>query len=147
VKVTYTTPTNRLTLELDVTTGKQAFEAVAAMQELFEEPCCGKCKSQAIRFECREHDGNKYYKMRCQACYATLDFGQNKDNRGLFAKRKDKDGNWMPDNGWYIYQRQGDAYEAPEPVARPTSNGPRPQQQPVARPNPAPAQDDSNIPF
>lgn len=106
MKVTYTTEGGRLAFELDADSPKTAFEAVAGLQELFEEPDCGCCKSKAIRCEVREHDGNKYYKVVCNACGAQLDFGQFKDGKGLFVKRWDKDaGRAMPNRGWYIYRK------------------------------------------
>lgn len=106
MKMTYRTANGRLTFELETSGGKQAFEIVAAMQELFEEPCCGKCQNKDIRFDVREYGGNKYYKMCCMACGAQMDFGQNKDGKGLFAKKWDKEQNKPSDNGgWYIYQR------------------------------------------
>ena len=33
-------------------------------------------------------------------CGAKLAFGANKKGGGLFPKRKDADGNWLPDGGW-----------------------------------------------
>jgi hypothetical protein len=107
MKVRYTTENNRLTFELEATTGKQAFEIVAAIQELFEEPACGCCKSAHIRCDVREFDGNSYYKLLCNACGAQLDFGQHKDGKGLFVKRTDKETKKpLPNRGWYVWQGQ-----------------------------------------
>ncbi len=106
MKVTYTTPNGRLTFEMDCTTGKQAFEIVATVQGLFEEADCGLCKSKAIHCDVREYDSNKYYKLVCEACGGQLDFGQHKDGKGLFVKRRDKDNRPMPARGWYQYQRE-----------------------------------------
>lgn len=106
MKVTYTTPNGRLSFEVECATGKAAFEVVAAIQELFEEEACGCCKSAHIRCDVREISNNKYFKLLCNSCGATLDFGQNKDGKGLFVKRYDKDTkDRLPNNGWYIYQR------------------------------------------
>jgi len=105
MKVTYTTANGRISFEVDATTGKQAFEVVAAIQEIFEESACGACKSPSIRFDVREWDGNKYFKMACNACGAQIDFGQHKDGKGLFVKRMDKDKRPLPDNGWYHWQK------------------------------------------
>ncbi len=104
MKVTYTTGSGRLTFEVECPSGKVAFEVVAAIQELFEEPCCGACKSKNIRCDVRVFDGNKYYKLVCNDCAAQLDFGQHKEGGGLFVKRRDKDGRDMPDGGWYVWQ-------------------------------------------
>lgn len=105
--VRYTAPNGRLTFEVEVTTAKQAFAVVAAVQELFEEKECGCCQSEHIHCEVRTHDTNEYYKLVCTACGATLDFGQKKDGKGLFVKRKDKDLAALPNRGWYIWQPSG----------------------------------------
>lgn len=104
MKVSYTTANGRLTFEIEVTTGKQAFEVVAAVQELFEEPACGLCKSALIRCDVREFDNNKYFKLVCNACGGQIDLGQHKDGKGLFVKRLDKDTKKpLPNRGWYIW--------------------------------------------
>jgi hypothetical protein len=110
MKVKYTTPSKRVEIELEVTTGKQAFEFVAAVQELFEEPACGKCKSEILHCVVREIQGNKYFSLSCAQCGAQLDFGQNKDGKGIFVKRYDKDKQPLPNNGWYHWKtkHQGD---------------------------------------
>jgi hypothetical protein len=57
-----------------------------------------------VSFECdtvvRENDGNEYYELRCTDCGAKMAFGANKKGGGLFPRRKDTEGNWLPDNGW-----------------------------------------------
>jgi hypothetical protein len=104
MKVTYTTPTGRVQIEMEAPTVKDAFAGVAQLEEVFSEPCCGCCQSANIRPELREFEGNKYYKVLCTDCGATLDLGQYKDvARGLFVKRKSDDGAPMPRRGWYVY--------------------------------------------
>ena len=103
MKITYTTPNGRLVFETEVVSGKQAFELVAAIQELFEEPECGCCKSVRIRCEVRHVDANAYFKLLCLDCGATLDFGQKKDGKGLFVKRKNEDKQELPNRGWYVW--------------------------------------------
>ena len=103
VKLTYTTPNQRLTFEVEVQTGKQAFEVVAGIQELFEEADCGCCKSGNIRCNVRVHDENKYFSLVCNDCGAQLDFGQKKDGKTLFCKRRDEDKQVLPNRGWYVY--------------------------------------------
>ncbi len=104
MKMTYKTPNGRLAFEMEVGSGKQAFEIVAAVQELFEEPNCGACESPLIRCDVREFDGNKYFKLVCCDCGAQLDFGQHKDGKGLFVKRRDANKNLLPARGWYIWK-------------------------------------------
>ena len=38
--------------------------------------------------------------MRCMDCGARLAFGSHKKGGGMFPKRKDADGNYLPDRGW-----------------------------------------------
>lgn len=107
MKLSYTSPNGRLAFEVEVASGKMAFEVVAAIQELFEEPCCGLCKSENIRCEVRTHDENKYYSLVCIDCRGQLSFGQRKDGKSIFTKRMDKDTKKpMPSNGWYHWSGQ-----------------------------------------
>lgn len=103
MRVQYTTSNGRLVFESDVSTPKEAFEWLATIQELFEEPSCGLC--HAVNWQCdvREFDGNAYYKLTCRDCGATLDCGQRRDGSNLFIKRKDADGHPLPHHGWYHY--------------------------------------------
>lgn len=104
MKVRYTTPNQRLTFELEVQNGKAAFAAVAAIQELFEEPKCGSCESKNIRCSVRHIDDYVYYSLVCSDCNAQLNYGQSKDGKGLFVKRRDSDGNEVGQNGWYHWK-------------------------------------------
>jgi hypothetical protein len=63
--------------------------------------------STNVHFNVREVDGNKFYEARCQEPpYATLRFGTTKKGNKLFVKLKDKSGNYLPDNGWTVYQNE-----------------------------------------
>ncbi len=113
MKLRYTCPTSAsgssISFEAEVAGPKDAFDAIADIQDVFEEHTCGMCKSTAIKFEVREYSGNPFYKMRCTACGATFDFGQHKDGGGLFAKRWDKENRRpMANGGWAIYRKDGD---------------------------------------
>ena len=103
----------KLTFEAEISSGKQAFEVAAKMAELFEETHCGCCKSEHIRHEVREYDGNSYYKMLCNDCGAQLDFGQKKDGKSLFAKRYDSEAKQaLPNRGWYVWHGEKKAKPA-----------------------------------
>jgi hypothetical protein len=105
MRITYVSANGRLRIEMEAGSPKQVFELVAGVQDLFDEPECGLCKSKSIGCDVREFGGNKYYKMLCYACGATLDFGQHKDGKGLFSKRWHKDTNQpLPNRGWYQYK-------------------------------------------
>ena len=149
MKAIYKTKNDRLTFEFEGHTHKEIVTILEGIQEVFDESECGCCKSTKIRFDVREFDGNKYYKLLCEACGATLDFGQHKTGDSLFAKRFVKDTREpMPNRGWYKYLGGDEGQHAP-PTAAPS--GPPRQQTPAkpasappvpakATPTPAPAQ-------
>jgi len=100
MKVNYQTRNGRLSVELSGDDQKSIFAEIAKFQEVFEESSCGKCGSDNVRFVVRTVDDNEYYELRCADCGARLSFGVNKKGGTLFPKRKDPDGNWLPDHGW-----------------------------------------------
>ena len=100
MKITYTTASGKISVELEGDTQKDLFGQLGAFQEIFDQATCGKCSSTSIRFVVRDIDGNSYYELRCEDCGARLEFGQIKKGGGLFPRRKDKEGNWLPDGGW-----------------------------------------------
>jgi hypothetical protein len=104
MKLTYRAANNRIVFEVEVPNEKAAFETVANLQEIFEEPGCGACNSTRIRQDVREVDGNKFFHLKCLDCAARLDFGQTKKGEHLFAKRRDESKQKLPVSGWYKYQ-------------------------------------------
>lgn len=114
MKMTYTTPNGRMSFECEVTHAKQAFEVAAKISALFEEPDCGCCHTAHIQPEVRHVKDYVYYSLRCMECQAQLAFGQNKDSKGLFAKRWDQDNKVeMPNRGWFIWKPDPDKERAP----------------------------------
>ena len=89
-----------LSVEFECDTPKEVFNQLSVFQEVFGETNCGKCGSENLRFVVRVVDDNPYYEIRCLDCGAKLAFGANKKGGGLFPRRKDAEGNWLPDNGW-----------------------------------------------
>lgn len=90
------------------------FEQLAAFQEVFEDLECVRNgqASDRVRFTVREDDdGNKYYELRCsdaskkECSGSKLAFGQHKKGGTLFPRRQDKDGNWLPNNGWVKFNK------------------------------------------
>ena len=100
MKLTYSTKNGKLKVELEGDSQRDLFEQISNFQEVFEEDTCGKCGSENIKFVVRNVDENLYYELRCAYCGARLSFGSMKKGGGLFPKRKDNDGNWLPDRGW-----------------------------------------------
>tara|TARA_B100001123_G_C15317614_1_gene1026710 strand:+ start:966 stop:1301 length:336 start_codon:yes stop_codon:yes gene_type:complete len=100
MKLTYTTRNGKISVEVEGDSHRDLFEQINKFQEVFEEDVCGKCGHENIRFVVRTVDDNSYYELRCSSCGARLAFGANKKGGGLFPRRKDSEGNWLPDNGW-----------------------------------------------
>ena len=98
MKLTYSV--GNLTVDFETDTVRDGFSQLATFQEVFGETMCGKCGSENLKFVVRENEGNEYYELRCADCHARLAFGAHKKGGGLFPRRKDADGNWLPDNGW-----------------------------------------------
>lgn len=97
---------NNLEFEIDGDGQKEIFKDLASLQEVFGEENCGCCKKSNFRFVVRNVEDNDYYEIRCNECGAVLPFGQHKKGNTLFPKRKDDQGNWMKDRGWYKWQEK-----------------------------------------
>ena len=104
VKAHYRTANGRIVFEIEEGSQKGLFEAISDLQEIFEaDDTCGMkgCESTNIRFRVREVKGNKYFELRCLDCNAQFAFGQNKDTKSLFPKRRDEEGKLLPNRGWF----------------------------------------------
>jgi hypothetical protein len=99
-----------LGFELEADGQKEIFKELATIQEIFSESKCGLCNKESIKFVVRSVDGNDYYELRCteSGCGATLGFGQHKKGGTLFPKRKDDEGNYLPNKGWYKWTKDKD---------------------------------------
>jgi hypothetical protein len=117
MKVTYTTANRRLTFELESDNEKTLVAELGHIQEVFEETKCGCCESELIRFEVRTFEKNKYYKLFCTQCGATLDYHQHKEGGTLYLKDADRS---LPSRGWYRFKEQ------PPPAQAPTAGAPKP---------------------
>jgi len=111
MKITYTTASGRVSAEFEADSQKDLFTEINRFQEVFEEDTCGKCKSNEIKYVVRNVDDNQYYELRCTSCGARLSFGAHKKGGGLFPKRKDNDGKWLPDNGWVKWNPKTETME------------------------------------
>ena len=103
MKVTYKA-NDKLQFELEGSGQKEVFKELSLIQEIFSEDKCGACGKNNFKFVVRNVDSNDYYELRCNECSAVLSFGQHKKGGTLFPKRKDDEGNYLPNKGWYKYQ-------------------------------------------
>lgn len=108
MKLTYRA-NDRLSFEIEGEGQKEVFKGLATVQEIFAEDKCGSCGCTAIRFVVRNVEDNDYYEMRCNDCGAVLSYGQHKKGGTLFPKRKDDEGNWLPNKGWHKWQKEQSA--------------------------------------
>jgi len=99
---------DKLEFELDVPGQKEVFKEIATLQEIFGEEKCGACGKDSVRFVVRNVDDNDYYEQRCNNCKSILSFGQHKKGGTLFPKRKDENGNYLPNNGWHKWVKEKD---------------------------------------
>jgi len=104
MKAHYRTKSGQLTFEVQADNTKEIFKQVADLQQIFEaEDACGLCDSKNLRFQVRTIEDNHYHQLTCLDCRARFQFGQHKQGGGLYPKRKDPDGKWLPNGGWEIY--------------------------------------------
>ena len=133
-----------LTFQLEAQDDVGLFEQIAHIQSLFGDTCCGKCKGTHLEFRVRKAKTKtgecNYYERVCMDCGAKLDFGQSRENRGLYPKRT------LNDNGRNVYDKENNGWHVWEPPAPPKPLPPA--QKTVMRPAPAPVQDDDeDVPF
>lgn len=98
--------TDKLEFEVEGTGQKEIFKELATIQEIFGEEKCGACGHDSIKFVVRNVEDNDYYELRCNNCKHVLGFGQHKKGGTLFPKRKDDQGNYLPNNGWHKWEPQ-----------------------------------------
>jgi len=104
MRVSYQSSDGRLRVEVDEDKPKDVFAELARFQEVFENLKCGKCGHDDVQFVVRNVDDNDFYEIHCKHCRARFAFGQHKGKEGtLFPRRKDGEGNWLPDGGWLKY--------------------------------------------
>lgn len=106
MKVNYTANNGRISVEFETDTQREIFQQLSDFQEVFDVTACGKCASENLRFVVRNIDDNQFFEIRCLDCGARLEFGSTKQGGKLFPRRKDKEGNWLPDNGWVKWDKE-----------------------------------------
>jgi len=110
--------------EADAEAEDDLFKQVARIQEIFQHSFCGKCKSSSVKFVCRRDSSeNDWLEVACQECRAKLPFGRTKKGGQIYPKIRwdqlsekqkeqrinekayaDKNRNYLPDKGWFIFK-------------------------------------------
>lgn len=98
-----TTTIGNFTVEVEGETQLEAFDNMAEMAELLSVGVhCGK-SGATDTIPVRRMTGDFIFReWKCVSSGATLGMGQKKEG-GLFPRRKDKEGNWLEDNGWQTW--------------------------------------------
>ena len=109
MKVTY--KIGKFTVEAEGNT-TEIFKQLASFDSVFGN-CVNKVNdSENIGFRHRVVDENDYFEMYDKDTFHVLKFGRTKKDQSLFPRRKDADGNWMPDGGWSKYDPNAPAVKS-----------------------------------
>jgi len=107
-----------LSVEVDGEDNKSIFKGISDAQSLFEDSCCGACKSENIKFQVRQVEDNEFYELVCKDCWAKLGYGHAKTGGKMYAKRMEVDnkgkavkddngkGKPLPHKGWCKYNKE-----------------------------------------
>ena len=116
MNMTYASADGRMEFQIEGDSPKALFKKLSLVQEIFEaDNKCGACGSSDIKVQARQHDDFEFFELACRECSARLQFGQHKKGGGLFAKRRDEDGNYLDGNGWTKFQAKTTAAPAAKP--------------------------------
>jgi hypothetical protein len=117
MKVTHTSSDGRLAVEVEGNDIKAIFDELAGAQEVFGVSVCGACDSKNLHFQVRQVQGNTYRAVKCSDCGCELNFGTRKADGQIYPRRKDKDGNWLDNNGWTKYSGKPHTEDADDPFS------------------------------
>jgi Zn finger protein HypA/HybF involved in hydrogenase expression len=101
---------NGIWLDVQEDSVEAAIDVLAEATEAFGEKSCRLCGSNDLRWCHRQsRDGDEFREIRCNQCGGQLDLTKTKKDRGgkIYPRRKDKEGNWIGDYGWYKWSERG----------------------------------------
>jgi hypothetical protein len=106
---------NSVDIEADGDTHKDVFRQLAALSEVFRGELCGNCHKDNSLLRVRKVDDPKskgkkqfeYFERQCltKDCRHRLAYGQHNEGGSLFPKRKGDDGQLLPKNGWFTFEK------------------------------------------
>lgn len=115
----------RVRFEAEADSPKALWKKLSLVQGIFDVAgACGICGKGDIRYNHRVAKGFDFYELVCSEpqCGGRLSMGQNKEGGGLFAKRKDENGNWMDYDGWHKYTGHQETTAQPAGTAAPIND-------------------------
>lgn len=118
MKATYTAFGGRLQCEVQGDSIKEIIRQIGPIAEILDSDAeCGCCKSTNIHPRCRvSKEGFDHFELVCSDCGAQMPFGQSKDMKSLFPKRKEH----ADTRGWSVYV--GDRQQSNAPASGPKRN-------------------------
>ena len=94
---------------VDYSDQQDLFSELGKLEEVFGYTSCGKCGNNNLKHVVRNVNKHTYFELRCgdvKNCRAKLEFGHHDGkDKTLFPKRKDKEGNWLKNDGWVVWEK------------------------------------------
>lgn len=106
---------NGISVTVEEDTFIEAFDAMSTIEDCFRPcPIPDSDGTFSMRVRTVEKDGetNNYYELHDNKTRARLSLGQFKEKAKsglLFPKRKDKEKNWLPNQGWVVWEGYANA--------------------------------------
>ena len=125
------------TIHLDGDDPKKAIAILTKWDAMLTEQHCGACQSPQIVPRHRQAQGYDFYNLSCLKCGHRLEFGQLREGGGLFPKRKDDQGNWLENNGWTKWQKEGGQNQSPSGYGPQNGSGRDEYSEPASAPRDA----------
>lgn len=122
-------------VEIEVDTYADCVREIAALEDVFGNTTCeqvvdGKViTSDNVRFTVRKNkEEDEFFELVCldknpKLRYAKKSFGVTKKGGYLFPHRKDKDGKFLPNNGWVKWEKNAQTGGTPDPVQSNSESG------------------------
>lgn len=110
----YKTRSGRLVVKVEGQLFSAIIRGISEVEEVLRNDKCGCCESVNVRPNYRRSGNYDFYEMLCQDCGAALGLGVRQSDQRLFPRRKDEDGNLLPNGGWKKWQGSRQEEEDPD---------------------------------
>jgi hypothetical protein len=103
-------------VEVEGATTEELFDKMAEMSDLLSSgDVCGVSDSTNIIMRKRVSGEYTFYEWFCKESGCSLALGRTKAG-GFYPRRKDKEGNWLPNRGWTKWEGSHNKVETEEAV-------------------------------